>query len=80
MGKYEGYLIATDFDGTFAGPGAVISRENSLAIRRFQAGGGLFTIASGRIPSFLAYPAPTFSSSAIEAVMILKTLPGSYGS
>lgn len=54
MGKYEGYLIATDFDGTFAGPGAVISRENSLAIRRFQAGGGLFTIASGRIPSFLA--------------------------
>lgn len=53
-GKYEGYLIATDFDGTFAGPGAVISRENSQAIRRFQEGGGLFTIASGRIPSFLA--------------------------
>lgn len=54
MGKYDGYLIATDFDGTFAGPGAVISRENSLAIRHFQENGGLFTIASGRVPPFLA--------------------------
>lgn len=54
MGKYEGYLIATDFDGTFAGPGAVISRENLLAVRHFQENGGLFTIASGRVPSFLA--------------------------
>jgi len=53
MGKYDGYLIATDFDGTFAAPGAVISRENSLAIRHFQENGGLFTIASGRIPTFL---------------------------
>lgn len=64
MGKYEGYLIATDFDGTFAGPGAVISRENSLAIRHFQAGGGLFTIASGRIPSFLARYSEDFVANA----------------
>ena len=53
MGKYDGYLIATDFDGTFAAPGAVISRENSQAIRHFQKNGGMFTIASGRIPTFL---------------------------
>lgn len=64
MGKYEGYLIATDFDGTFAGPGAVISRENSRAIRYFQENGGLFTIASGRVPSFLASYAEDFVANA----------------
>ena len=62
--KYEGYLIATDFDGTLAGPGAVISRENSLAIRHFQENGGMFTIASGRIPSFLSKYSDSFVANA----------------
>ena len=52
MGKYEGYLICTDFDGTFAERGEV-SEGNARAVRRFQEEGGLFTIASGRSPDFL---------------------------
>ena len=64
MGKYDGYLIASDFDGTLAGPGAIISRENSLAIRHFQENGGLFTIASGRIPSFLTGYSEDFRANA----------------
>ena len=53
MGKYDGYLLCTDFDGTFALPGARLSEENLAAVKRFQAGGGLFTIASGRTPQFI---------------------------
>lgn len=52
MGKYDGYLICTDFDGTLAKE-AKISEENRAAIREFMEGGGLFTIASGRSPDFL---------------------------
>lgn len=52
MGKYTGYMIVTDYDGSFAEAGEV-SPENREAVRRFQAEGGLFTIASGRSPSFL---------------------------
>lgn len=52
MGKYDGYLICTDFDGTLAKE-KVISEENRAAIREFIGEGGLFTIASGRSPEFL---------------------------
>lgn len=52
MGRYEGYLICSDFDGTLAKE-RVISEENRAAIREFTEGGGLFTIASGRNPDFL---------------------------
>ena len=53
MKKYEGYLICTDFDGTFALPNAELSEENLAAVRDFQQNGGLFTIASGRTPTFI---------------------------
>ena len=53
MKKYEGYLICADFDGTFALPNAELSDENLEAVRDFQANGGLFTIASGRTPTFI---------------------------
>lgn len=52
MGKYDGYLICSDFDGTLAKE-RIISPENRAAIREFTEGGGLFTIASGRSPDFL---------------------------
>ena len=52
MGKYDGYLICSDFDGTLAKE-TRISDENRAAINEFIAGGGLFTIASGRSPEFL---------------------------
>ena len=53
MGRYDGYLLCTDFDGTFALPGAALSQENLDAVHYFQSEGGLFTIASGRTPEFI---------------------------
>ncbi len=49
MGRYDGLLICSDFDGTLCYRGEV-SRENRDAIRRFRAGGGRFTLATGRYP------------------------------
>ena len=64
MGKYDGYLLCTDFDGTFALPGAKLSAENLAAVRRFQEGGGLFTIASGRQPQFIRELVKSFDVNA----------------
>lgn len=47
MGKYDGYLICSDFDGTIYIDGK-ISQENIDAIAYFQSEGGYFTFASGR--------------------------------
>lgn len=52
MGKYSGYLICSDFDGTFY-TGKEIPKRNMDAIRRFKAGGGLFTLATGRTVDFI---------------------------
>lgn len=52
MGRYDGYLIASDFDGTIA-HGGIISEENRTAISAFIKGGGRFCVASGRTPGFL---------------------------
>lgn len=63
MGKYTGYMIVTDFDGSFAEAGEV-SPENARAVRRFQAEGGLFTIASGRNPAFILSKKDSFVPNA----------------
>ena len=47
MGKFDGYLICSDFDGTIYADGK-ISQENIDAIEYFQSKGGYFTFASGR--------------------------------
>ena len=47
MGRYDGILIMSDWDGTLCKDG-VVTDENCEAIRRFQAEGGLFTVCSGR--------------------------------
>ena len=52
MGKFDGMLICSDFDGTLFS-GNEISKENVKAIRYFQSNGGYFTITSGRYPAFL---------------------------
>jgi len=52
MSKFDGILLCTDFDGTFAMPGPTVSRENCDAVRYFQENGGRFTFASGRSPEF----------------------------
>ena len=53
MGKFSGYLICTDYDGTFATKGEPVA-ENLEAVRYFKEQGGYFTIASGRTSEFLA--------------------------
>lgn len=65
MGKFDGYLLLSDFDGTLAysekellADGTkvyqkAISRENCDAIRYFQSEGGLFTLATGRQFTFV---------------------------
>ena len=64
MGKFDGVLIASDFDNTMVytegalrsgGPVPAISRENRDAIEYFMAQGGTFSVATGRaLPSFAA--------------------------
>ncbi len=62
MGKFDGVLIASDFDNTMVytegalrsgGPVPAISRENRDAIEYYMAQGGTFSVATGRaLPSF----------------------------
>ena len=47
MGKYDGILLMSDWDGTLS-TGGTVTEENRRAIRDFQAEGGKFTICSGR--------------------------------
>lgn len=49
MTDFSRYIIATDMDGTYFGPGGVSVPRNVEAVRRFRAGGGLFTFATGRV-------------------------------
>ncbi len=46
---FSKYLLVTDLDGTFFARGAKLVQRNLDAVARFQAGGGLFAIASGRL-------------------------------
>ena len=52
MGKFDGVLLISDLDGTLFYRGTV-SPENCEAIKYFQAEGGLFSVASGRAPTWL---------------------------
>ena len=53
MGKFDGYLICTDCDGTLTDSYRRFSKENADAIRYFQQEGGLFTVSSGRYPHYI---------------------------
>jgi len=48
LGKFDGVLIATDFDDTYCGPGGVVHPANIEAVKAFTAQGGFFTVATGR--------------------------------
>ena len=50
MGKFSGYLICTDCDGTLTYEPGKVSDVNAEAIKYFQNEGGLFTLATGRFP------------------------------
>ena len=47
MTDFSQFLIASDLDGTFLCEGRITER-NLKALERFRAGGGIFTIATGR--------------------------------
>lgn len=64
MGKFTGYLICTDCDGTLTYEQGKVSDENAEAIRRFQAEGGLFTLATGRFPEHAKLFEEKFQSNA----------------
>ena len=82
MGRFDGILLITDFDGTLSWDGT-ISPENCEAIRYFQANGGLFTIASGRQPSWLIenwldYVCPNTWLAAINGAVLYDLRTGEY--
>lgn len=51
MGKFTGYLICSDIDGTFYCPEP--DNENTQAVRYFIENGGRFTFATGRMADHL---------------------------
>ena len=53
MGKFDGILLASDFDGTLVWQNHTPSEENIKAINYFIENGGLFTISTGRTYEFI---------------------------
>lgn len=50
MGKFSGIVFVTDLDGTLLTKDKKISQENLDAINYFKNEGGIFTVATGRMP------------------------------
>lgn len=81
MGKFDGYLICTDLDGTFC-LGHELCGENAKYVKYFQENGGLFTASTGRLPNHLdAFsdftpncPAITYNGAAIYDTSLRKML------
>lgn len=48
MGKFDGWMLVSDFDGTLIGEHGVVPPQNIEAIQRFVAEGGRFVGATGR--------------------------------
>ena len=48
MGKFENFIICSDFDGTFHSHNNAAAEKNINAIEYFKQNGGLFTFATGR--------------------------------
>ena len=44
MGKFDGVLLASDFDDTLVGDSCVLSPANRAALEHFTAEGGVFTV------------------------------------
>lgn len=52
MGRFDGYLICSDIDGTLVDAAGRVPPANEEAICRFQREGGLFTVSTGRYPQY----------------------------
>lgn len=55
-------MIITDLDGTFYKTGGGLVEKNLEAVEYFKKNGGLFTIASGRVPSAMGYDIEIFKT------------------
>lgn len=56
MGKFDGVLLASDFDDTLYATNGTVPAANIAAIRYFISEGGRFTVATGRAyPTFSPY-------------------------
>jgi hydroxymethylpyrimidine pyrophosphatase-like HAD family hydrolase len=67
MGRFDGVLICSDVDGTFA-YGKEVPEANLKAIEEFQAEGGRFTLVTGRVAGYhstfpLRFNAPVVSEN-----------------
>ena len=91
MGKFDGYLICTDLDGTFAF-GTEICGENAEYVKYFQENGGLFTVSTGRLTEYINEfkdfkpnaPVITFNGAVIydmeeEKILCMQALPETVG-
>lgn len=58
MGKFDGFMIVTDLDGTFFGENTTYVERNIKAIEYFKNNGGRFTVATGRDSYFVTNPFP----------------------
>ena len=48
MGKFDGVLLATDFDDTFYSANQTVHPHNLERVEYFKSNGGIFTVATGR--------------------------------
>lgn len=67
MGKFDGVLILTDFDGTFANDKGEITDDNKEMISYFTRNGGYFSVSTGR--TFQGFH--KYSSEYINAPVLL---------
>ena len=81
--RYDGILICTDLDGTMVASDGTVSDRNAAAVMRFERQGGLFSVATGRLPSHFATlggkfmpnaPVVTFNGAAIVDLAKEKTI------
>lgn len=69
MGKFDGVLLASDFDDTLYGYDMTVSAENCRAISYFTGEGGRFTVATGRAHTTFA---PYAALAPINAPVVLS--------
>lgn len=68
MGKFDGVLLASDFDDTFYSAAGVVAPANLEALAYFEAQGGRFTISTGRAHRTFA---PLLQLTPVNAPVIL---------
>jgi len=69
LGKFDGVLLATDFDDTYCPESGVVPQANLEAVAYFKAQGGTFTISTGRAHRTFA---PRLSLAPVNAPVILS--------